>query len=120
MKLKVDENLPVEVAVMLLQAGHDAMTVYDQRMMGASDVDLLQVCQTEQRALVTADLDFSNVVRYPPERLAGLVVLRLGSQEIGHVLGAVHALLLPVLKERSPAGELWVVEDDRVRVRESP
>jgi len=30
MKFKIDENLPVEIAVGLRNAGHDAMTVVDQ------------------------------------------------------------------------------------------
>jgi hypothetical protein len=34
MKLKVDENLPIEVAEALQQAGHDAVTVHDQRLTG--------------------------------------------------------------------------------------
>ena len=30
MKFKVDETLPLEIAVSLRQAGHDALTVLDQ------------------------------------------------------------------------------------------
>lgn len=64
MKLKVDENLPSEVAVVLLKAGHDAMTVFDQDLVGEADDDILKVCQREGRVVVTMDLDFSNIHRY--------------------------------------------------------
>ena len=34
MKFKIDENLPREVAALLRDAGHDAMTVVDQGLGG--------------------------------------------------------------------------------------
>jgi len=34
LKFKVDENLPTEAAELLAGAGHDAVTVRDQRMVG--------------------------------------------------------------------------------------
>ena len=35
-RIKVDENLPIEVARRLNDAGHDALSVQDQKMGGAS------------------------------------------------------------------------------------
>lgn len=49
-------------------AGHDVVTVAEQGSGGASDSDLIQACRTEDRVLVTLDLDSSNVLRFPPER----------------------------------------------------
>jgi len=34
MRFKVDENLPVDVAEFLRPNGHDAMTIFDQQMVG--------------------------------------------------------------------------------------
>ena len=61
MKFKTDENLPVEVVDLLRQAGHDALSVMDQQLAGHPDGDVAAVCQAEQRALVTLDLDFSDI-----------------------------------------------------------
>ena len=36
-RIKVDENLPIEVARSFNDAGHDALSVLDQKMGGASD-----------------------------------------------------------------------------------
>jgi len=36
-KFKVDEDLPVEVAILLQTAGYDATTVFAQRMHGWAD-----------------------------------------------------------------------------------
>lgn len=66
MKFKVDENLPLEVAAMLRDAGHDAMTVLEQGLGGHVDASIADVCKREARALVTLDLDFSSVQRTRP------------------------------------------------------
>ncbi len=81
LRFKLDENLPVEAAEALRLAGHDTLTVLDQSMGGALDGPLAQVCRTERRALVTLDLDFSNIQTYPPSDQPGIIVLRLTHQD---------------------------------------
>lgn len=72
MKFKVDENLPIEVAELLQESGHDAATVLDQQMSGETDTSLTAVCQREKRAIITLDLDFADICTYPPDQFAGL------------------------------------------------
>jgi hypothetical protein len=38
LKLKIDENLPVDCAVILRDAGFEADTVFDERLVGADGV----------------------------------------------------------------------------------
>ena len=51
------------------------MTVRDQNLQGARDETLFDICADEDRVLITLDHDFGQVLRFPPERGAGLVVL---------------------------------------------
>ena len=76
MLFKVDENLHDDVADLLRRHGHDAATVYTQRMQGAADGTVASVCRQELRAIVTQDLDFSNILTYSPQDYAGIIVLR--------------------------------------------
>lgn len=68
MKFKIDQNLPIEAADLLTAAGHDAVTVYQQSLSGAPDERIVEVCNDEHRILVTADLDLSDIRRYPPSQ----------------------------------------------------
>jgi predicted nuclease of predicted toxin-antitoxin system len=61
LKFKVDENLPREYASILRGAGFEADTVSDEKLSGASDSVLSERCCTEDRVLMTLDLDFANV-----------------------------------------------------------
>ncbi|MDE2780325.1 MAG: DUF5615 family PIN-like protein [Chloroflexota bacterium] len=116
MRFKFDENLPREMATLFANAGHDAVTVLDQQMGGDEDEDIAAVCLNEGRALVTLDLDFSDIRVYPPRRYPGLVVLRVSSQ-LREDLLQVGVRLLESLTT-SLQGQLWIVEDSRIRIRE--
>jgi predicted nuclease of predicted toxin-antitoxin system len=57
--------------------GHDALTVFDQGLRGRDDHDIADTCRSENRVLLSLDLDFSNILMFPPENYPGLIVLRL-------------------------------------------
>lgn len=116
MRFKVDENLPIEAAEILRSAGHDASTIIEQNLGGEADSDIILVCQQEQRTLVTLDLDFADIRAYPPERFAGLVVLRLKQQDKLRVLATLRRLLL-LLASEPVEQHLWIVDEKRVRIR---
>jgi len=115
-RFKFDENLPREMATLFAEAGHDAVTVLDQQMGGDKDQDIAAVCLDEGRALVTLDLDFSDIRVYPPQRYPGILVLRVSSQ-LREDLLEVGVRLLEYLTS-SLQGQLWIVEDSRIRIRE--
>jgi len=116
MNFKVDENLPLEVAEMLGQAGHDALTVHDQNLVGSSDQKLSSICQMEKRAVVTLDTDFADIRAYPPGQYAGLVVLRLRQQDKAYVLPVI-ARFIKALSTEELEGRLWIVDENRIRIR---
>jgi len=116
LKLKIDENLPADCAVILRNAGFEADTVFDERLVGADDLLIASQSRAEGRVLVTLDLDFSNIRAYPPSQHAGIIVLRPKRQD-KHIVLRLMARLVLALANRTPAGELWIVETDRIRFR---
>ena len=76
MRFKLDENLPADAVAILLEAGHDAMSVLDQDLGGEADDRIAEICLAEKRVLLTFDIDFANIRTYRPGDLGGLVVFR--------------------------------------------
>ena len=117
MRFKLDENLPLRLKSLFAESGHDAATVLDEGLGGATDAAVLRACIAEERALVTQDLDFADIRAYPPAEYPGIVVFRLASQTRSALLD-VGAHLIETLAGSSPKGQLWIVEGSRVRIRE--
>src|SRR3989338_10296097 len=116
MKFKIDQNLPIEAADLLTAANHDAKTVYKQSLGGASDERIVDICKDENRILITADLDLSDIRRYPPALTPGYMVLRLPRQSKQALLDLLTKAI-PMLAVRPINGRLWIVEPDRLRIR---
>ncbi len=53
MRVKLDENLPIQLKHLFTESGHDAATVVDEGLGGALDEAIASACITEERVLVT-------------------------------------------------------------------
>lgn len=118
MKIKLDENLGRSAKSLLQGAGHDVMLVREQDLSGAPDSEIYRVCCEEARVLITLDHDFSHVLRFPPERSHGIVILELPPRPTPDSLLARLREFLALAAERPIQNELWIVEPGRVRVHE--
>jgi predicted nuclease of predicted toxin-antitoxin system len=79
MKIKLDENLPLQLANLLEEIGHDAHTVHDERLIGHEDRQIWAAAQKESRFLITQDMDFSDSRRFVPGSHHGILLIRLRS-----------------------------------------
>ena len=115
LKLKLDENLSERHARVTRERGCDAATVADESLSSASDSKVLDVASAEGRVLITLDKDFSNTIRFPPERYTGIVLLRLpepiGPTAIDRAIG----VFLDAVATRTPVRRLWIIDRERVR-----
>ena len=116
MLFKIDENLPSDVANLLQAKQHDAMTVYEQGLRGCSDREIALICQQENRVIVTLDIDFSDIRKFPPQNYTGIIVLRLSDQSRPAVINVIKKLI-PLFATEPLEGHLWIVDEQRVRIR---
>jgi predicted nuclease of predicted toxin-antitoxin system len=118
-RLKVDENLPDEIAELLNGHGHDAVTVSDQGWEGLADGELWRRIQAEGRWLVTADKEFADLRRFPPGTHAGVILLRL-ARETRRDYSRIAEVALAKVELDEVAGAVIVVTNRGVRVRRAP
>ena len=115
MKFKIDENLPVEFAEILVKSGYDALTVNDQNLAGEADEILIEICKKEHRILITLDLDFTNILKYIPEKYEGIIVLRSVHQDKNTLL-TILKKFIPVLKKENFKKRLCILEQTKYRM----
>jgi hypothetical protein len=115
MKLKLDENVDLRVAQRLRLAGHDVATVPGQELCSAPDTQLIGVCQSEERCLVTADRGFSNRGRFNPANYSGIAIIRLPDRpSFSDWCEAIDTLILG-LEQAAIEGKLWIIQSNRIQ-----
>jgi predicted nuclease of predicted toxin-antitoxin system len=113
--IKVDEDLPADIAGLLRAAGYDATTVYSQQYTGLPDDQLWPKVQEEQRMLFTADKGFANARVHPPGSHAGIVLFRLPRESrAGYI--RLSEFLIAQMKLDDLVGAIVVVSPDAIRV----
>jgi predicted nuclease of predicted toxin-antitoxin system len=92
MKIKLDENLPLDLAPMLRGLGHEVDTSQDEGLAGESDERVWQATQQESRFLITQDLDFSDLRKFRPGSHRGILVLRLDAPSQHSLIASVERI----------------------------
>ncbi|WP_367357707.1 DUF5615 family PIN-like protein [Mesotoga sp.] len=114
---KVDENLPRVVLAILRESGFDVMGVVEEKLGGADDDQILEICGQEGRVLITQDLDFSDVNLLQRSKVPGIIILRLKNQSRESVMTVVRRLV-PFLIKNPSTGKILIVNENRIRIRE--
>lgn len=118
MQIKVDEDLPKQVANLLREKGYQAASVFEQGMSGWKDIELWRKVQHESRLLITADKGFADIRTYPPGTHAGVMLLRPDQDGIRPTVELVEKVLQSY-DLNALSGTTTVVTPRGVRVRKS-
>ncbi len=70
--LLADENIHPGVITALVASGKDVRSVHDERLAGASDIDILRRAFDTGRIIMTHDSDFGMLALYAVRHLVGL------------------------------------------------
>lgn len=118
MKFLFDENLSPIHAARIRQLGHDAISVIDIGLGGASDQEVRSGAIAGGRVIVTLDADFGNLLRFPVQGTPGVIWLRLHPPTEAEIQLAL-ARCLAKLGGDDCNGKLVVVDEDKIRIRGS-
>ena len=76
MKLKLDENLSRHLKPVLIKLQHDVMTVAVQNLLSRPDTEVARAAFKEGRMLLTLDIEFADLRKYPPGSHPGVILFR--------------------------------------------
>ena len=118
MNFKLDENFETRTQRLFRDAGTKFKTVYDQGLQACTDNRLYETCCSERRCLVTLDLDFADVTRFPPAKANGIVVMRIPRNPSLTLLEQLIHQFLQALTQMSVEKRLWIIEIGRIRIHQ--
>jgi predicted nuclease of predicted toxin-antitoxin system len=103
----------------LRRLGHDVVHAREVGYHSLLDADILAHARSQNRIVLTFDLDFSDLLAAGGEVLPSVVLLRIRNQRADSVTPRVLDIAERFVPELA-AGALIVVEDARVRLRRLP
>lgn len=118
MRFLIDEDLPHSIKDLLERYGHEGVDLRVIGLRGSKDRQIAALAQDKGLCLVTGDFDFSNVRNYPPEKYAGIVVLRVPrTATVSYIINLFESFLRQKELVAQMPGKLAIVEPGRIRVR---
>lgn len=116
-RIKLDENFPPVTVDIFRDRKIDASSVYEQQLNGAEDDKIYRVYVEEKRTLITFDLDFANIIRYPSDKTPGIIIARNKSKLNLSGITLLCKRLALLIEKEDLADKLFIVEETRVRIR---
>jgi predicted nuclease of predicted toxin-antitoxin system len=94
MRFLVDASLPRSTAAVINEYGHDALDVRDLGLASAPDSLIAEHAEKAALTIISADFDFGDIRRFPPEAYQGIVIInRPEDATIAQVLELIRSIL---------------------------
>lgn len=114
MKFLANENVPSLACQQLKRDGVNIVSVLEVTA-GAKDEDVISLALRENRAIITFDKDFGELVFAKKVKVPGIILLRFPPESASFVASKIRELLAN--KDISLENHFVVVEEDRIRTR---
>jgi predicted nuclease of predicted toxin-antitoxin system len=120
LRFLADHCISNTIVQTLREANHDVLCLRDVLPVESPDATVIAKAQDLDSILVSLNGDFADIVTYPPSSYKGIVALQMRNHS--EILPQLMARLVGYLKLQ-PAmehyrGKLFVVEVNRIRIRE--
>lgn len=117
LRFLVDEDLPRSLAGALRASGFEAADVRDVGLRSADDMSVFNRSIDEQRVLLSGDLGFGNLRRFPLGSHWGIGVVRYPNEASPETVIAAVIEAMQDVDEIQIRGGLMIIEPGRIRVR---
>jgi predicted nuclease of predicted toxin-antitoxin system len=115
MKFLIDADVP-GLITKTLALDHDVIDIRDIQPPATPDIDVYHLASTQDRIIITRDLDFSNILLYPPPPDGGIIVLRVHLLTVSEIVSIIKNLIKQV-PEKEIIGSLIIARKDHYRLR---
>lgn len=120
LRFLADHCISNSIIQSLREARHEVVRLKDVLPVESPDALVIAKAQEISAILLSLNGDFADIVTYPPKKYRGIVALQMRNhaEALPHLMGRLTAYLAAYSAMEHYRGKLFVVELDRIRVRE--
>ena len=119
MRFLADMGISLKVVDWLRHQGHEATHLRDEGLQRMLNGEIFARAASEDRVVLTFDLDFGEIAALSQGRKPSVLILRLQNARASHVIDRL-SVVLPSALRALERGAIVIVEEARHRVRELP
>jgi predicted nuclease of predicted toxin-antitoxin system len=120
MRFLVDNALSPALAILLNDAGHDALHVRDLGLAEAEDTAMFDRAAADARVVISTDTDFGTLLASRTVSAPSIIQFRGPGSRRPNALARAILTNLPQVSASLEAGSIVTLEPNRVRVRALP
>jgi predicted nuclease of predicted toxin-antitoxin system len=119
MRFLCDMGISRKVAAWLRRQGHESSHLGDEGLARLPNGRIFAKAITENRVVLTCDLDFGEIAAMAERPLTSVVIFRLQNTRADHVIERLSAVLEKIGPDLEH-GVIVTVEETRFRIRQLP
>ncbi|MCL7411108.1 MAG: DUF5615 family PIN-like protein [Methanosarcinaceae archaeon] len=119
MKFLLDMPLSPKTTIFFKDLRYEAIRVNELGMAKSKDKELFDYASERDMVILSADLDFGNILAYTQSNKPSVVIFRLQDPSPEHV-NSLLSSNLPRINEDLMIGSIVIIEDFEIRVRKLP
>lgn len=117
LKFLIDEDMPRSTAKILKTRGYEVLDVRDCGLKGKNDEEIFKFAQREGAVILTGDMGFGNLLRFPIGGHFGIVIAHFPNEISTLELNNQITKALDNLTENDIKGNLIILEPGKIRIR---
>ena len=119
MRFLVDACVDIGVDRWLREQGHESIHLRDQGLQELPDGEIFSKADSENRVIVTIDLDFSEIISFSHGSIVSTITFRVRNTRGAFLVRRLEDVL-PAVAGFLERGAIVIIEDARYRVRLIP
>lgn len=92
MRFLTDENIFPQIITFLRKSGHDVKDIQESGLYQITDDKIIETASQEDRTIITFDKHFGDILRYPPDSLSGIILIRIHPPLLKDIFDAINNL----------------------------
>ncbi len=116
MRFLADENIFPQAISYLQNLGHDVKSISEAGLSQTTDDRIVDLAIKEERTIITFDKHFGDILRYPPQNLPGIILIRVRPPLLDDIFYALENLFKNYHAD-SFKGKLIVLSQSGYRIR---
>jgi predicted nuclease of predicted toxin-antitoxin system len=119
LKLFADHCVPFSIVQALRKAGIEVLVLKDHIPPDSPDSVVISKADELNAVLITLNVDFADIVSYPPEKYKGIISLQIRNhpETIPLLISKLKEYFLAHPAKDDYVGKLIIVEAHRIRIR---